>query len=269
MRILPTARRSSPPSDDHSIKLWDSRDGQLQSTLMGHTELVASVAVSRDGTRLACASFDKTYGSGTCRVVNRALCCVGIPPAYALSRFPRTDGFVASAGDDKTVRIWDAERGEPIHVFEGHTDIVRALAFYPRGTLVVSASNDRTIRGIDLTGARSLFSLPCPEQNSAVAFSPDGSILATGDDRGNLTIWDTATWSRRISVKGSDTAIWGLSFSPDGRTLAAAYGDAKVRLWDPVTGQVMLELDGHTQRVNAVAFAPTAPHLRPPATTGQ
>ena len=146
--------------------------------------------------------------------------------------------------------------GKPILVFDGHTDVIHALAFCPTGKLVVSASNDRTIRGINVSGGEQAFSLPCPEQNSAVAFCPDGSILATGDNRGNLMIWNTATWSSPMSVKASETPIWALSFSPDGRTLAAAYGDAKVRLWDPTTGQVMLELEGHKERVNAVAFAP-------------
>ncbi len=103
---------------------------------------------------------------------------------------------------------------------------------------------------------RKSFSLACPKHNSSLAFSPDGTILAAGDDWGTVSFWDVATWSIRTSVKGSDAAVWGLSFSPDGRTLAAACGDAKVRLWDPISGQVVLVLDGHSKRVNAVVFSP-------------
>jgi WD40 repeat protein len=112
------------------------------------------------------------------------------------------------------------------------------------------------MRGIDVERGQETFSLDGPEHYLALAFSPDGSLMASGDEGGNVTIWDTATRSRQWSFKGSDAEVWGLAFAPDGRTLAAACGEAKVRLWDPITGQMMLTLEGHAQRVNAVAFAP-------------
>ncbi|HZW33824.1 MAG TPA: hypothetical protein VFF52_24090, partial [Isosphaeraceae bacterium] len=243
-------------ADDHSIKIWDPLQGALRSTLTGHAALVASLAISSDGELLASGSFDKTVRlwdlvRGQPRAVFR-----GHTDRVRAVAFSPDRRHLASAGSDKTVRIWDVERGEPIVVFPRHTDTVRALAFDPTGALVVSSSDDRTIRGIDVKRDREVFSLACPNHNSALAFSADGSVLASADDRGNLTIWEVATWTRRRSVKGADAGIWGLCFSPDGRTLAAACGDGKVRLWDPITGQVMLVLEGHAQRVNAVAFAP-------------
>ena len=243
-------------SDDHSIKLWDSRDGGFQTSLAGHDSLVAAVAVSPDSLLLASAGFDTTVRlwdlpGGRPRRVLR-----GHTDRVRTVAFSPDGRHVASAGSDKTVRVWDVNRDEPVLVFDGHGDTVRALAFDASGGLLVSASNDRTIRGIDVEGGRERFSLAGPQHYSALAFSPDGSLLASGDDGGNVTTWDAATWSSWSSVKGSDAEIWSLAFSPDGQTLAAACGDAKVRLWDPITGQVMLVLEGHSKRVNAVAFSP-------------
>jgi WD40 repeat protein len=256
LAYIPDGASLISSADDGLIKIWDAHNGELRRTLHGHGSLVASVTISRDGSLLASAGFDRTVrlwdlASGRPRAVFR-----GHTERVRAVAFSPDGRHLASAGSDMTVRIWEIDHGEPIAVYRGHTDPVRALAFDPTGALVVSASDDRTIRGIDGKSGVEKFSLPCANHNSAVVFSPDGSLLASADDRGTLTIWEVATWTRRHSAKGSDTGIWGLSFSPNGKTLAAACGDAKVRLWDPIAGQVTLVLDGHTKRVNAVAFAP-------------
>jgi eukaryotic-like serine/threonine-protein kinase len=175
-------------ADDHSIKLWDTRHGELRSTLKGHNKLVASLAISADGTLLASAGFDKTVRlwdlpSGNSRAVLRGH--TDRVRAVAFSSDGRT---LASAGSDKTVRVWDVDNGEPALVFKGHTDTVRALAFDRSGTLLVSSSDDRTIRGIEVERGGEAFSLPCSQHNSALAFSADRSLLASGDDRGTLSI---------------------------------------------------------------------------------
>jgi eukaryotic-like serine/threonine-protein kinase len=256
LKYTPDGTTLISSSDDHSIKLWDARDGGLRATLEGHDSLVAAVAVSRDGTLLASASFDKTVRLWDLPGGHPRRLFRGHTDRVRTVAFSPDGRHVASGGSDKMIRVWDVERGEPVWSFEGDGDTVRALAFNPRSGLLVSAGNDRTIRGIDVEGGRETFSLAGPQHFSALAFSPDGSLLASGDDGGNVTTWDVATPTKRWSVRASDAEIWGLAFSPDGRTLAAACGDAKIRLWDPITGQVMLVLDGHAQRVNAVAFAP-------------
>jgi WD40 repeat protein len=269
LKYTPDGTTLISSSDDHSIKLWDARDGRLRATLEGHASLVASVAISPDGRMLASAGFEPTVRLWDLPGRRLLRTFRGHTDRVRTVAFSPDGRRVASAGSDKTVRVWDVGRDEPVLVFRGHTDTVRAVAFDPRGGLLVSAGNDRTIRGIDIEGGQETFSLAGPQHDSAIAFSPDGSLMASGDDGGNVTIWDVAARSRQWSYKGSDAEVWGLAFSPDGRTLAAACGDAKVRLWDPITGQMMLVLEGHAQRVNAVAFSPDGRSLASASHNGE
>src|SRR5262249_54479579 len=160
--------------------------------------------------------------------------------------------WVASAGSDRMVRLWDVGSGKSLWKQELPAGAIRALAIDPRGQALAAGSDDRAIHVLDPKSGREITTLHAASRVSAVAFSDDGSWLASGDDGGTMIFWDVASWQRRRSVRESDTPIRGLGFSPDSRTLAAACDDARIRLCDSRTGQVTLVLTGHAERVNAV-----------------
>ncbi|GIF21568.1 WD40 repeat protein [Actinoplanes tereljensis] len=90
----------------------------------------------------------------------------------------------------------------------------------------------------------------------AVAFSPDGQLLASAGDDGAVLLWDPTTGERRARLTGHPDGAAGVAFSPDGRLLAIAGNDATVSLWDPTTGEQRARLTGHTHWVKGVAFSP-------------
>jgi len=93
----------------------------------------------------------------------------------------------------------------------------------------------------------------------AVAFSPDGRVLATGSQFGVLKLWDAATGEERAALQPSDRGInwvFCVVFSPDSKLLASGDRTGTVRLWDVATGKLRLALKGHTEAVLALVFSP-------------
>src|SRR5690606_37352337 len=99
---------------------------------------------------------------------------------------------------------------------------------------------------------------------SALAYSPDGRTLVTGDLSGVVRTWDAKThrpagppMGRADDRPALPRAIHAVAFSPDGTTLAAASEDGTVRLWDMATSRQPGEvIDAHDAGVKDVAFSP-------------
>lgn len=90
----------------------------------------------------------------------------------------------------------------------------------------------------------------------ALAFSPDGSRLATGDAKGDIQIWNVEDGKHLMACSGHDDWIWSIAFSPDGQILASGSSDHTIKLWDTTTCQCRQTLQGHTAQVWSVAFDP-------------
>ncbi|MCY7272704.1 MAG: hypothetical protein LH702_02885 [Phormidesmis sp. CAN_BIN44] len=89
----------------------------------------------------------------------------------------------------------------------------------------------------------------------AVAFSPDGTLLATGIDR-DILLWQIAGTRQIATLAGHTAWITSIAFSPDGQLLASGSNDHTIRLWDVPTGQCLITLRGHTSGVQTIAFSP-------------
>jgi WD40 repeat protein len=90
---------------------------------------------------------------------------------------------------------------------------------------------------------------------AGIAFSPDGTLLATGDAEGELRLWEVATGKLVVNFAGHLGWVWSLAFSPDGQLLASCSSDKTIRLWDVNTGKCLRTLSGHTSSIWSVAFS--------------
>ncbi|WP_241841847.1 TIR domain-containing protein, partial [Pseudofrankia sp. BMG5.36] len=89
-----------------------------------------------------------------------------------------------------------------------------------------------------------------------VAFSPDGTLLATSSWDKTARVWDTTSGTLHATLTGHTDWVHAVAFSPDGTLLATSSADRTVRIWDPKSGTPRAFLIGHTGAVGSVAFSP-------------
>jgi WD40 repeat protein len=210
---------------DNSAGVWEARMGRLVRRFQG-----------------------KSTGNeqGHTRTVRRAV-------------FGPDNRLLATASDDRRVKLWDAEGGTVLHTCSGHTGEVLDVAFHPDGTQLASAAADETVRVWDArTGKQLALFSGHTDRVQCVAYSPDGKLLASGGDDKAVLLWEVKGGKAQVvrpCEPGHERAVNSVAFSPEGKLLASAGEDQVVRIWDVGTGRELRVLRGHADGIRQVAFS--------------
>src|SRR6266567_2819807 len=90
----------------------------------------------------------------------------------------------------------------------------------------------------------------------AVAWSPDGTRIASGSNDSTVQIWDARSGHRLVLYTGHTGTVYTVAWSPNGTRIASGSDDSTVQVWDARSGQHLLTSPGHAAPVRAVAWSP-------------
>ncbi|MFG1774425.1 TIR domain-containing protein [Nocardia salmonicida] len=274
-----------------TVRLWDAESGLPSGEpLIVYTDsAVNSLAFDHDGDRLVVAGFDlQQWDTRTHRRIGEPM--RGHTAAVERVTYSRDDTTIASASDDKTIRLWDATTGQPVGApLEGHELMVSSVALHPDSGRILSGSMDSTVREWDMGGGRTMHH---GTRVLGADVSSDGRHIVSGGADGTIRQWDIATGAQvGPSIRGEQGHFELAGYTSDGTQVESAEFSPKslawtdIKFWDAASGaaigppislppkttnfahdsdrrRMVIDADGVTRILDMAGMRPIGPELR-------
>jgi WD40 repeat protein len=221
------------------VRYYVAETGKLLNEIKTGSQTEGLAVLSDD------ASFVSTHGDGSVNLWDT----VARKPVYTWKGLHKDgiwgmtvssdDKLLATAGQDRTVRIVDLASRKVLHKLP-HPAAANGLAFTKDNRLLLTGCGDSIIRVFDVVSGDEVRQLKGHTSNTVtdLQFSKGGQLLASAGGDGTVRLWDFAKPEApelRDTLDAHDAMVFGVALSPDGQWLASAGWDDRVRLWELAT----------------------------------
>lgn len=225
--------RYATGGEDGRIVVWTAGQDEPPIVTKAHEAPIVGLAASADGNLIASAAWDGEARVGDVASGAEIRRLKGHKDNVNAVVF-LSDGRIATASYDATLRIWPADRGDP-RIVEFDTPL-NSLVVLP-GDRLAAGGADGSVRLVLADGALAGRVEAANAPVIALAVSPDGRTLAAASPRGAVALIDVGALRVRQTLTGPGMPVWSLAFAPDGDALFSGGGDRMVRRWNPRTGE--------------------------------
>jgi WD40 repeat protein len=211
---------------DGTVRLWDVKSGAAIRSMTGHTGDVRAVAYSPDGITLASAGRDGTVRVWDPATGQATAVLTAIHGPVAAVAFSPDGKRIASGCWEGAVDLWEPSSGQHIATLDG-LDRVQTLTFSPDGKMLAAGGEWQvSIRRWNVANRERLESIRGNDRGvRALAYSPDGSILAAANMSGSIKLWSPSG----ECLQSFDGRARSICFRPDGKRLVVADREVEFR----------------------------------------
>lgn len=172
--------------------------------------------------------------------------------------------YIATASEDHTVKVWNAQNGELICAYTGHTDAVYALAWSPNSELIASGGGDDTVQIWNAQNCSAASGYATHTESNpieSIAWSHNGLEIVSGGWGKTAQLWSVTSGKVQWNLPVGEV-VSSLSWSPHDDQIAIGAWDGSVHIVNAQSGIQRNEMDfTNNQAVNAVAWSPNGTYL--------
>ncbi|MBI3463360.1 MAG: tetratricopeptide repeat protein [Planctomycetes bacterium] len=255
LAFSPDGRRLAAGTHHQVAVVWDTTTGKVVERKGGDQGIVYAVKFAPDGQTLVagCRDGSVRFWSVTSDSERKE---AHLGPVAHVACSP--DGqTVAAAGEGAEIRLWRTQPrlAEPAMKYAGP---IYSLSFPSQGDkLLVQVGSDQVhVWSASIGQATAQFPVLATSEAPAT-YSPDGTRIATGDEVGDLRVYDASTGKELVVLRGHKQYMSAVSFSPDGKWLASVdHGDEFLRVWDLETASELKVLPTRLHWTLSLRFSP-------------
>ncbi len=241
------------------LNIWDWQKKKISYSLQGHKKTINSIAISNDNQLLATAGDDKNIRIWNLQTRLLVTTIGGLFSGHKdkiLSLIFTPDSqFIISSSADKSVRMWNLNNKKEVFNYSTYSNEVLNIKVNKEGQYLATAGKERWIKILDLKTKKLAKSLKINHIVTAIAFSPNSKILASGGFDRTIKLWNWQNKTIFTTLLGHSEMISDLAFLPTENYLVSGSWDGNVKIWDLDNQECFATFKTHFKEINCLTVS--------------